>query len=74
MFQERFTEERVLTCVGGDDDSCGPWSITTFEAVWTETYIVLITGFRFFEGSFQILVRCSSIHESESSDSDDIFD
>ena len=68
MFQERFIEEIFLTCVGGNDDSCSLGSEFIFEAVWTETYIVLITGYRFHEGQFQLSVGCSPIHASDSGD------
>ena len=61
VFQERITKERVLTCVGGDDDSCGKQSEFTFEVVETESYIVLITGYGTYEGSFQLSVWCSPI-------------
>ena len=67
VFQERFIRARLI-CVGGDDDSCSPGSEFTFLAVWSETYIIHITGFRFSEGSFQLSVGCSPIHASDSGD------
>ena len=61
MFQESFFEETFLNCVGGDDDSCGKQSEFTFEAVETESYIFLITGYGTYEVSFQLSVGCSPV-------------
>ena len=47
--------------MGGDDDSCGKQSEFTFEVVETESYIVLITGYGTYEGSFQLSMGCSPI-------------
>ena len=61
----RETEEMFLICVGGNDDYWGLGTVTTFEAVSTETYRVLMTGYRYNEGSFQLSVECSSISDSD---------
>ena len=60
----RETEEMFLICVGGNDDYCGLGTVTTFEAVSTETYRVLMTGYRYNEGSFQLSVECPIISDS----------
>ena len=70
---------------GNDDDlscySCGVWICVTFNAVKTETYIVIVTGYQHSVGTFAILVEChgssynngscDSVCEGDGDDNDD---
>ena len=44
----------TLTCVGGNDDSCGLRSQVTFNSVAGETYYVLVHGFSAATGTFTL--------------------
>ena len=44
------------SCVAGNDDACGLRSRVTFDAVETETYIIIVTGWDSLEGTFTLLV------------------
>ena len=65
---------------GNDDDlscnRCGVWSRVTFNAVKTETYIVIVTGYQHSVGTFTLLVEChGSSHNNRvcEGDSDDDY-
>jgi len=47
-----------LTCVTGNDDSCGLQSEVTFTSVEGESYYIYVTGFSTNAGNYQLSVTC----------------
>ena len=67
--------------LGNDDDlscySCGLKSRVTFNAMETETYIVIVTGYQHSVGTFTFLVECNGSSHNNSvceGDGDDDYD
>jgi hypothetical protein len=47
-----------LTCVAGNDDSCGTQSSVTFPSTAGTTYIIYVTGFSSAAGAFTLSANC----------------